>query len=111
MVRRESCFETRNTGTGMPGCTVVSGDVRESSVRVSRLSFFLGRFGSKTVNAGELPSRTDIGDDEELELRKTRPGRSLPISTKALNFGSRSRTADRGSSAGRSIRSSTASSP
>ena len=70
MVRRESSFETRNTGTGMPGCTVVSGDVRESSVRVSRLSFFLGRFGSKTVNPGELPGRTDIGDDEELELRK-----------------------------------------
>lgn len=70
MVRRESSFETRNTGTGMPGCTVVSGDVRERSVRVSRLSFFLGRFGSKTANAGELPGRTDIGDDEELELRK-----------------------------------------
>lgn len=71
MVRRESSFETRNTGTGMSGCTVVSGDVRESSVRVSRFSFFLGWFGSKTVNAGELPGRTDIGDDEEPELRKT----------------------------------------
>lgn len=111
MVRRESSFETRNTGTGMSGCTVVSGDVRESSVRVSRFSFFLGWFGSKTVNAGELPGRTDIGDDEEPELRKTAVRESLPISTKALNFGSRSRTADKGSSAGRSIKSSTASSP